>query len=748
MLCVERPITLSKISPSIVSQPESIDPLLLGFFGNKPITRKDIHNIRDLCFTVWKDLVRVSETKKSNKYELTIETLSRRSRLEFIVYCGTKIMVNADVDGTRYTQYDLHGKAICVRDGEWFRGTPFAETVPKYYLPLLSSCEVNGDINRIVTISKNDQWVTIDASGCAKLKHVTYKGNNIRGSFGTRANVVQILKAIFVDHKIDSLIYTGYVIGDGMKTVYLDGELMFLARDGKVVTNNMDVSIVPEEYLDMILLKYSEMHGCDGSIQALDEDGTKVTVQIESGCVISASTNNTSTGWSTQRSKKAMSTQYQCAEYTACTGCFSTGCVDIHTSRFTYNLFDNNKYTYLHRTAVLNKSVIYEVEFMGGEVVVLNTDRLDVLDDMFLVSHKGIEFAARRCVIGPCVCRRSGPVSCRSCGPETMLSFGAVLCSTCKHRCPISIDIDEVCTETLLSPDGRSEYTFTYDVTTRGNINKPAKKITAVETSNGSIQSIDQHNYSEIGHSTNTRTIESDNKMTVKSIGSKDTAGGRIGYKAAKTHDNRMCIVKLMIPGSARVAWDKDKDKYRTDSAIVTSIKHVQFKKVDGKVKHYYDDDLEVRMCHICTVEPAEFMSHPCRHKACGNCWKVMIADYKDTCCFCRQIVSHVEKVSSPPLTTISVEMLDMVAPEVPMVFVDGISSGLPREDIREAFSSIYTDSFRYRVGELITIPDFDTDLSKPCAPGIHFHEKDTDIFQWFEYMDVPEYLIDTPLSS
>ncbi|QKF93718.1 zinc finger RING/FYVE/PHD-type protein [Fadolivirus algeromassiliense] len=277
--------------------------------------------------------------------------------------------------------------------------------------------------------------------------------------------------------------------------------------------------------------------------------------------------------------------------------------------------------------------------------------------------------------------------------------------------------------EILITDDDKYKFEFTYHFPDKlihryGNVGSAVKNIIATksETKKENINSIDQHNYDDNGQQINSKFINESNRLTIKALSEKEMKEGRIGYKAARTHDNKMCIIKLFLPKDAKVAWDQHKDKYRTNKAIILSIKKVYYE----KKHHYYIKDFNLDDCGICLDAPATHIAHPCRHKLCGSCWAELInASKNKNCPSCRGLIDKVEEVPIGKLP----EKCDIDE----------------NEEILEAYSCVHTDQFVYRKNEQITIDNFDGNLKKVCAPGIHFHDNEKDVFQWFEYMNIPD---------
>jgi hypothetical protein len=238
---------------------------------------------------------------------------------------------------------------------------------------------------------------------------------------------------------------------------------------------------------------------------------------------------------------------------------------------------------------------------------------------------------------------------------------------------------------------------------------------------NSDIKSIDQHKYDFDGQQKISKYIDEENKLSVKALSVEELKNGKIGYKAARTLNGKMCIVKLFLPNDSKIAWDQYKDKYRTDKAVVISIKPVYY----NDKYYYYTNDFNIDECAICFDSQATHMAYPCRHKLCGGCWDALMKTAANkNCHYCR---STIDKIVELPIG------------QIPK---DNNNDDFSKNDIMEAYSCIHTDNFVYRINEQVTIDDFDGSMNKVCAPGIHFHDEEKDVFKWFEYLDIPNNLL------
>lgn len=293
----------------------------------------------------------------------------------------------------------------------------------------------------------------------------------------------------------------------------------------------------------------------------------------------------------------------------------------------------------------------------------------------------------------------------------------------------VNDNIGYIETEEIKSHDNKYifEFRYKYDnlITTYGNTFNKATNIIVSQTENKdkNIKSIDQHNYNNDGQQKNSKFIDEANKLVVKALTQEEIKAGRFGYKAGKTIDNKLCIIKLFIPKDAKVAWDAQKDKYRTDKVIVLSIQKVYY----NKKQHYYTKDLLEEDCPICMDCIATHIAYPCRHKICGKCWKLLLEKCENkNCHYCKSLIDKVEEIS-----------INKIENQV----------HLDKEETY-AYSCIHTDKFEYIKDDEITIKDFDPNLNKVCSNGIHFHSEEKDVFQWFEYLNIPDEVLHNSLPN
>ena len=277
--------------------------------------------------------------------------------------------------------------------------------------------------------------------------------------------------------------------------------------------------------------------------------------------------------------------------------------------------------------------------------------------------------------------------------------------------------------EEIITEDKLFNYKFTYNywnefINKYGNIISNIKNIIVSKNENNNEEKmveIDQHNYDKDGQQINSKFIDNSNRLVIKALTQKEINDGRIGYKAGRTIDNKMCIIKLFIPKDSKVAWDQYKDKYRTNKVVVLKITPIYY----SKQKYFYNKDFEIEECPICLDFMVSHIAYPCRHKLCGICWETLLKiSCNKNCPYCKSIIENVEEL---PKNKPSIDN---------------------NTEIIEAYSCVHTNDFKYSKNEEIIINDFDTDLKKVCSNGIHFESSEKDVFKWFEYLNIPSEIL------
>lgn len=234
----------------------------------------------------------------------------------------------------------------------------------------------------------------------------------------------------------------------------------------------------------------------------------------------------------------------------------------------------------------------------------------------------------------------------------------------------------------------------------------------------GKIEQIKNSNYRPSGEKDSGEKIDKDNHCIVTTINqNKMTTNATIGWKAGLTPKGNLCIIKLLIPENAKVACDRYKEKYRTDRVIVNSIKQVVF----YKNRYHYACHLVEEECSICKDKMANSVNSNCIHRLCQSCWNKILKTTNPVCPFCQEHIDTIVELDTSLYNRINLE-----------------------EDISIAYSFVHTNDFPYPLNKEIKITDFDPDMNVACSRGIHYHQKESDVFQWFIYLDIPKELIIT----
>lgn len=235
-------------------------------------------------------------------------------------------------------------------------------------------------------------------------------------------------------------------------------------------------------------------------------------------------------------------------------------------------------------------------------------------------------------------------------------------------------------------------YSFEYNliITKYGNtINKARQTVSSVKKGKKGKQkhvSSTKVNYSELGQEMKSVTVDGDGKLRVKTSNNKQMSGETIGYKGARTKDNHPCIVKLLIPVDAKVAF-ANSDKYRASKVKVLDIREIYADQVDLYTKIF--DKLD-KKCKTCLLNNAEYVLD-----------KYSASSPQVLC----------EKCSA---TKHRIKVTRLLGPS-----------------LNSCYSCIYTQNFMYVKDEYITIPDFNGNLEEVCVPGIHYQGRSRDVFKW-----------------
>ena len=118
--------------------------------------------------------------------------------------------------------------------------------------------------------------------------------------------------------------------------------------------------------------------------------------------------------------------------------------------------------------------------------------------------------------------------------------------------------------------------------------------------------------------------------------------------------------------------------------------------------------------CGICLTEKPNVMFSPCQHVACHQCVaSVTSGDNK-----CHQCEKKIESYITMKE--------DLVSEKI---------------QIEKANSAIYCTDFEYKIGQTIIIDNFNITSYSKCSAGIHFHNKIDDVYNWLEFIEIPDEL-------
>lgn len=210
-----------------------------------------------------------------------------------------------------------------------------------------------------------------------------------------------------------------------------------------------------------------------------------------------------------------------------------------------------------------------------------------------------------------------------------------------------------------------------------------------------------------------------------------------IGYKAAVTFDDIPCVVKLILLKESKII--EGIYKSRTNQAIVESIFPVTSNTVYDSNTHvtrkrYNIKSVEYAHCNGCGRSNGRYLLTPCHHKMCQPCLNSSLN--KRECGYCYLKIDQFQQVITEyhPLTTGNGEQLTYT----------------------EAYPIVYKlgNVKSYRQGQVVTVPDFDSDVDKVCGKGIHYHKTEQQTFDWFNYItklkddvigkEIPDHHIET----
>lgn len=191
------------------------------------------------------------------------------------------------------------------------------------------------------------------------------------------------------------------------------------------------------------------------------------------------------------------------------------------------------------------------------------------------------------------------------------------------------------------------------------------------------------------------------NQLIIKSA-TRNKFEGNIGYKFAVSN-NIPCVVSLEIPDDSEVVFDHYHNKFRCNKCIVKDIRPIK----ERNVKEISNT------CGICMMEIPNIMFYPCLHVGCSAC----ITNYEPSntdCYICKQKIESYTILKEYSVNNSSID---------------------------KANSAIYCTDFEYKIGETLLVDNFNISEYWKCSTGIHFHNKIEDVYNWLEFIDIPDEL-------
>ena len=189
-------------------------------------------------------------------------------------------------------------------------------------------------------------------------------------------------------------------------------------------------------------------------------------------------------------------------------------------------------------------------------------------------------------------------------------------------------------------------------------------------------------------------------------IKDKYNKNGSIGYKACVGPNSEHCIVKLYIYPDSYIATDHNMKKFRTNKCRVIDIATTNTNNII--------EDFRYNICHKCGTRPTNKVVLPCEHMYCDNCTRCII----DTIC------------CHPGCSTEIISVGDIIL---------HAQSDKKLCEIKVAYSFITNNIQQYELNTDVVISDYDIDLEKRCSKGVHYHDNINEVYQWFEFLNIPE---------
>ena len=179
---------------------------------------------------------------------------------------------------------------------------------------------------------------------------------------------------------------------------------------------------------------------------------------------------------------------------------------------------------------------------------------------------------------------------------------------------------------------------------------------------------------------------------------------GSIGYKACIGPNSEYCVVKLYIYPDSYIATDQSAKKFRTNRCRIIDIARVEKSKIT--------EDFRYKLCEKCGLKTADQIALPCKHYYCNDCCIICVGD---KCVKCKELIIINGNIVFHHVSNIKIC------------------------DITTTYSFITNHIQKYELDTDVVISDYNTDLEKKCANGVHYHDDINEVYQWFEFLDIPE---------
>lgn len=278
----------------------------------------------------------------------------------------------------------------------------------------------------------------------------------------------------------------------------------------------------------------------------------------------------------------------------------------------------------------------------------------------------------------------------------------------CSCICP---DLNQYIMLTFKKDNVSINFPFIY---TLGNLGSNISVV--VEAVKGEKKdTVDRFSIEKQGHLSTIKSIDQRNMAIMISLEDNFTVGSRLGYKIAKITDNEFCLVTLLMPSDAKIVFDTQGDKYRTDRALVLDINKIRVK--NGQ--YFVKEDINSSLCKICMKEKVTHSATPCNHTACIECWMEKNKKNNLRCHICDTVMTGIKEI-----------VVEESNKENPVKMKE-------YSKIKKAFSCVYACDFTYILGSYVNIHDFDLNQNASCAPGIHYQTTVQDAMKWLNRLSI-----------